>query len=141
MEKNIICIAYETVQTVDGALPLLAPMSEITVKIFAQIAAYYLALLYSGTGVLMGGGFGVKPSKVFVIGRGTVGTCTLKVVAGIGASVILLDVNINRLRYLDNVLPKNITLPFSNHYSLEEKIKDADAVIGAVLFQALKRLN
>jgi len=117
MEKNIICIAYETVQTADSALPLLAPMSEVAGKIFAQVAAYYLALPYSGTGVLMGGVPGVKPTKVVVIGGGTVGTCAAKVAAGIGASVILFDVNINRLRYLDGVLPKNITLLFSNQHS------------------------
>jgi len=133
MEKNIICIAYETIQTADGALPPLAPMSEIAGKIFAQIAAYYLALTYSEIGVLMGGVPGVKPSKVVIIRGGTVGTCAVKVAAGIGASVILFDVNINRLRYLDDVLPKNITLLFSSQYSLEEEIKDADAVIGAVL--------
>ena len=133
MKNNIVCITYETVQTADGALPLLAPMSEVAGKISAHVAAYYLALPYGGTGVLMGGVPGVKPAKVVVIGGGTVGTCAAKVAAGIGARVTLFDININRLRYLDDVLPKNITLLYSNQHSIEEEIKDADAVIGAVL--------
>ncbi len=133
MKNNIICITYETVQTADGALPLLAPMSEVAGKMSAHVAAYYLALPYGGTGVLMGGVPGVKPAKVVVIGGGTVGTCAAKVAAGIGARVTLFDININRLRYLDDVLPKNITILYSNQHSIEEEIKDADAVIGAVL--------
>jgi len=133
MKNNIVCIAYETVQTTNGALPLLAPMSEVAGKISAHVAAYYLALPYGGTGVLMGGVPGVKPAKVVVIGGGTVGTCAAKVAAGIGARVTLFDINVNRLRYLDDVLPKNITLLYSNQHSIEEELKDADAVIGAVL--------
>lgn len=133
MKNNIVCITYETVQTADGALPLLAPMSEVAGKMSAHVAAYYMALPYGGTGVLMGGVPGVKPAKVVVIGGGTVGTCAAKVAAGIGARVTLFDININRLRYLDDVLPKNITLLYSNQHSIEEEIKDADAVIGAVL--------
>jgi len=133
MKNNIICIAYETVQTADGTLPLLAPMSEVAGKMSAHVAAYYLALPYGGTGVLMGGVPGVKPAKVVVLGGGTVGTCAAKVAAGIGARVTLFDININRLRYLDDVLPKNITLLYSSQHSIEEEIKDADAVIGAVL--------
>lgn len=133
MDNNAICITYETVQTADGALPLLAPMSEVAGKMSAHVAAYYLALPYGGTGVLMGGVTGVKPAKVVVLGGGTVGTCAAKVAAGIGARVTLFDININRLRYLDDVLPKNVTLLYSSQHSIEEEIKDADAVIGAVL--------
>ncbi len=133
MDRKIIGIAYETVQTEDGYLPLLAPMSEIAGKISAHIAAYYLALPYGGRGVLMGGVPGVSPAKVVIIGGGTVGTCAAKVAAGIGAKVTLLDINIKRLRYLDDVLPKNINLLVSNQHNIEEEIKDADAVIGAVL--------
>lgn len=133
MDRKIIGIAYETVQTEDGYLPLLAPMSEVAGKMAAHIAAYYLALPYGGIGVLMGGVPGVSPAKVVVIGGGTVGTCAAKVAAGLGARVTLLDISIKRLRYLDDVLPKNITLIVSNQHNIEEEIRDADAVIGAVL--------
>ncbi len=133
MERKVICIAYETVQTKDGYLPLLAPMSEVAGKMAAHIAAYYLALPYGGTGVLMGGVPGVNPAKVVVLGGGTVGTCAAKVAAGLGANVCLLDINIRRLRYLDDVLPKNIRLIVANQHNIEEEIQDADAVIGAVL--------
>jgi len=133
MKKNAICITYETVQTADGALPLLSPMSEVAGKMAAQVAAYYLALPYGGRGVLMGGVPGVNPAKVVVVGGGTVGTNAAKVAAGMGANVSLFDININRLKYLDDVLPKNITVLYSNQHNLEKEIKDADAVIGAVL--------
>ena len=133
MDRKIVGISYETVQTEDGYLPLLAPMSEVAGKIAAHIAAYYLALPYGGRGVLMGGVPGVSPAKVVVIGGGTVGTCAAKVAAGIGAKVTLLDISIKRLRYLDDVLPKNINLLVSNQHNIEEEVKDADAVIGAVL--------
>jgi alanine dehydrogenase len=133
MDRKIIGIAYETVQTEDGSLPLLAPMSEVAGKMAGHVAAYYLALPYGGRGVLMGGVPGVAPAKVVVLGGGTVGTCAAKVAAGIGANVTLLDISINRLKYLADVLPKNITLLISNQHNIEEEIKDADAVIGAVL--------
>jgi len=133
MDRKIIGIAYETVQTEDGHLPLLAPMSEVAGKMAGHVAAYYLALPYGGRGVLMGGVPGVAPAKVVVLGGGTVGTCAAKVAAGIGANVTLLDISINRLKYLADVLPKNITLLISNQHNIEEEIKDADAVIGAVL--------
>ena len=133
MDRKIIGIAYETIQTEDGYLPLLAPMSEVAGKMAGHVAAYYLALSYGGRGVLMGGVPGVAPAKVVVLGGGTVGTCAAKVAAGIGANVTLLDISINRLKYLADVLPKNITLLISNQHNIEEEIKDADAVIGAVL--------
>jgi len=138
MKRKVICIAYETVQTEDGYLPLLAPMSEVAGKMAGHIAAYYLALPYGGRGVLMGGVPGVAPAKVVVVGGGTVGTNAAKVAAGIGANVTLLDISINRLKYLADVLPKNITLLISNQQNIEEEIKDADAVIGAVLIPGAK---
>jgi alanine dehydrogenase len=138
LKRKVICITYETVETKDGGLPLLAPMSEVAGKMAAQVAAYYLALPYGGRGVLMGGVPGVSPAKVVVIGGGTVGTNAAKVAAGMGANVILFDININRLKYLDDVLPKNITLLISNQHNIEEEIKDADAVIGAVLIPGAK---
>ena len=138
MKRKVICITYETVQTDDGGLPLLAPMSEVAGKMAAQVAAYYLAAPYGGRGVLMGGVPGVSPAKIVVVGGGTVGTNAAKVAAGMGANVTLFDININRLKYLDDVLPKNITLLMSNQHNIEEEIKDADAVIGAVLIPGAK---
>jgi len=138
MKRKVICITYETVQTDDGGLPLLAPMSEVAGKMAAQVAAYYLAAPYGGRGVLMGGVPGVSPAKIVVVGGGTVGTNAAKVAAGMGANVTLFDININRLKYLDDVLPKNITLLMSNQHNIEEEIKDADAVIGAVLIPGTK---
>jgi len=138
MKRKVICITYETVQTGDGSLPLLAPMSEVAGKMAVQMAAYYLAAPYGGRGVLMSGVPGVSPAKVVVIGGGTVGTNAAKVAAGMGARVILFDININRLKYLDDVLPKNIILLMSNQHSIEEETKDADAVIGAVLIPGAK---
>jgi len=138
MKRNVICIAYETVQPEDGSLPLLAPMSEVAGKMAAQVAAYYLALPYGGRGVLMGGVPGVIPAKVVVVGGGVVGTHAAKVAAGMGANVTLFDININRLKYLDHILPKNITLLMSNQHNIEEETKTADAVIGAVLIPGAK---
>jgi alanine dehydrogenase len=133
IEKKCICIAYETVETDEGALPLLAPMSEVAGKIAGHLIAYYLSLPYGGRGVLLGGVPGVKPAKVVVIGGGTVGTNAAKVAAGIGANVILLDINLDRLKYLDDIMPKNVITLASNHFNIEEELKDADALIGAAL--------
>lgn len=133
MERNCICIAYETVETEDGALPLLAPMSEVAGKMAGHLVAYYLALPYGGRGVLLGGVPGVKPAKVVVIGGGTVGTNAAKVAAGIGANVTILDINLNRLKYLDDIMPKNVILLASNQFNIEEELKDTDALIGAAL--------
>jgi len=133
MHRRCICIAYETVETEDKRLPLLNPMSEVAGKMAGHIAAYYLALPYGGRGVLMGGVPGVKPAKVVVIGGGTVGTNAAKVTAGIGANVIILDINLDRLKYLDDIMPKNVNFMVSNQHNIEQEIKDADAVIGAAL--------
>jgi len=133
IDRKCICIAYETVETADRALPLLAPMSEVAGKIAGHLIAYYLALPNGGRGVLLGGVPGVKPAKVVVIGGGTVGTNAAKVAAGIGASVIILDVNLDRLKYLDNIMPKNVMTLVSNQFNIEEELKDTDALIGAAL--------
>jgi len=133
IDRQSICIAYETIETKEGELPLLAPMSEVAGKMAGHIAAYYLALPLGGRGVLMGGVPGVKPAKVVVIGGGTVGTQAAKVAAGIGANVTILDINLDRLKYLDDIMPKNVTLLFSNQHNVTKEIKEADAVIGAAL--------
>lgn len=133
IDRQSICIAYETVETEDRNLPLLAPMSEVAGKMAGHVAAYFLALPNGGKGILMGGVPGVKPAKVLVIGGGTVGTNAAKVAAGIGANVTIFDISLNRLKYLDDVMPKNVNLLVSNQHNIEQEIKDTDALIGAVL--------
>ncbi len=138
LRRKIIGIAYETVETADGRLPLLEPMSEVAGKMAAHIAAYYLARPLGGRGVLMGGVPGVPPATVVVLGGGIVGYNSARVAAGIGALVYLLDVNPLRLRYLDEVLPDNVVTLMSNRMSLEECLRRADALIGAVLIHGAK---
>lgn len=126
-------IAYETVQTADGALPLLAPMSEIAGRLSAQVGAYHLMRTHGGRGVLMGGVPGVEPAQVVVIGGGTAGYNAARVASGMGAAVTVLDVNINRLRDLDKVFGGRVQTRYSTALELEEALKRADLVIGAVL--------
>jgi len=133
IDRKSICIAYETVETEDRNLPLLAPMSEVAGKMAGHVAAYFLAFPNGGKGILMGGVPGVKPAKVMVIGGGTVGTNAAKVAAGIGANVTIFDISLNRLKYLDDVMPKNVNLLVSNQHNIEQEIIDTDALIGAVL--------
>jgi alanine dehydrogenase len=138
LRRKIIGIAYETVETADGRLPLLEPMSEVAGKMAAHIAAYYLARPLGGRGVLMGGVPGVPPATVVVVGGGIVGYNSARVAAGMGALVYLLDVNPIRLRYLDEVFPENVVTLMSNRMSLEECLRRADALIGAVLIHGAK---
>jgi alanine dehydrogenase len=138
LRRKIIGIAYETVETADGRLPLLEPMSEVAGKMAVHIAAYYLARPLGGRGVLLGGVPGVPPATVVVLGGGIVGYSAAKVAAGMGAWVYLLDINPVRMRYLDQVLPENVTTLMSNRMSLEECLRRADALIGAVLIHGAK---
>jgi alanine dehydrogenase len=138
LRRKIIGIAYETVETADGRLPLLEPMSEVAGKMAAHIAAYYLARPLGGRGVLMGGVPGVPPATVVVLGGGIVGYNAAKVAAGMGAWVYLLDISPLRMRYLDEVMPDNVTTLMSNRMSLEECLRRADVLIGAVLIHGAK---
>ncbi|MFP1151736.1 alanine dehydrogenase [Mycobacterium sherrisii] len=131
-------IAYETVQTGDGALPLLAPMSEVAGRLSAQIGAYHLMRTRGGRGVLMGGVPGVKPADVVVIGAGTAGDNAARVASGMGASVRVLDLDINKLRLLDAEFAGRIQTRHSSAYELEGAVKLADLVIGAVLVPGAK---
>lgn len=133
IDSKSICFAYETVETEDKALPLLAPMSEVAGKTAGHTIAYYLSLPRGGRGVLLGGVPGVRPAKVVVIGGGNVGTNAAKVAAGIGANVVIFDVNLNRLKYLDDIMPKNVITLASNHFNVATELKDADGLIGAAL--------
>src|ERR1700731_707770 len=126
-------IAYETVQTADGALPLLAPMSEVAGRLSAQVGAYHLMRTRGGRGVLMGGVPGVKPADVVVIGAGTAGYNAARVAGGMGATVMIFAVNPAKLRQLDAEFAGRIGTRYSSAYELEGAVKRADLVIGAVL--------
>ncbi len=126
-------IAYETVQTADGALPLLAPMSEVAGRIATQIGAHYLERHNGGRGVLMGGAPGVQPARVVVLGAGNVGWNAACIAAGMEAEVNLLDKNIDRLRFVDQIHRGRISTLASNAGTVERVVAEADLVIGAVL--------
>ena len=131
-------IAYETVQTPDGALPLLAPMSEVAGRLSVQVGAYHLMRTHGGRGVLMGGVPGVKPADVVVVGAGTAGYNAARVGVGMGASVMVFDVNIAKLRLLDAEFGGHIGTRYSSAYELSGAVKRADLVIGAVLVPGAK---
>ncbi len=131
-------IAYETVQAADGTLPLLAPMSEVAGRLSAQVGAYHLMRTHGGRGVLMGGVPGVKPADVVVVGAGTAGYNAARVAGGMGANVIVFDVDINKLRLLDAEFAGRIGTRYSSAYELEGAVRRADLVIGAVLVPGAK---
>ncbi len=133
LEKKTTGIAYETVQLADGSLPLLAPMSEVAGRLATQAGAHYLQRPYGGRGVLMGGAPGVRPAKVVVIGAGNVGWNSAWIAAGMEAEVLLLDKNLDRLRFVDQIHRGRIVTIASNRGAIERSLLDADLVIGAVL--------
>jgi alanine dehydrogenase len=138
IESGAVCLAYETVERIDGSLPLLVPMSEVAGRMSIQEGAKYLEKPLKGRGILLGGVPGVKPAKVLVLGGGVVGANAAKIAAGMGADVTILDLNLNRLRYLDDVMPKNVHTMVSNGYTIRELVKDADLIIGGVLVPGAK---
>jgi alanine dehydrogenase len=127
------CVAYETVETDNRALPLLAPMSEIAGRIAAQAGAYFLERPLGGRGLLLAGVPGVAPGQVVVIGGGIVGYNAAVIALGLGANVTILERSIDRMRYLDEILSGRVTLLMSSSLQIEESVADADVVIGAVL--------
>lgn len=133
MKSRVTGIAYETVEDKEGRLPLLEPMSEVAGRMASQIVAHYLEKHAGGRGILMGGVPGVNPAHIVVLGGGTVGTNAAKVALGMGARVTLLDINVERLRYLDDVMHGNFQTLYSTAYNVREAIKTADGVIGGVL--------
>ena len=141
MKSGAIAIAYETVQLPTGELPLLTPMSEVAGRMSIQEGAKYLEKFFGGRGVLLGGVPGVAPAKVVVIGGGIVGSNAARMAAGLGAKVVILDVSLNRLRYLADVMPANVSTLYSNRYNILEQIRDADIVVGAVLLPGAKAPN
>ncbi|MCB0562803.1 MAG: alanine dehydrogenase [Phaeodactylibacter sp.] len=138
IDNGSICLAYETVELPDRSLPLLTPMSEVAGRMAIQEGAKYLEKHQHGRGVLLGGVPGVAPGKILILGGGIVGTQAAKMAAGLGAQVIILDVNLPRLRYLEDVMPANVITMYSNEYNIRKLIKDADLIVGAVLIAGAK---
>jgi alanine dehydrogenase len=131
--SGAVCIAYETVELPSRELPLLTPMSEVAGRMAVQEGAKYLEKLYGGRGILLGGVPGVPPAKVVILGGGVAGVNAAKMAAGLGANVVLLDISLERLRYLSDVLPANVQLIFSDRHTMLKQISNADLVICAVL--------
>ncbi len=123
IKTGAVCLAYETVERPDRSLPLLVPMSEVAGRMAIQEGAKYLEKPLKGRGILLGGVPGVRPAQVLILGGGVVGTNAAKIAAGMGADVYITDVNLNRLRYLDDVMPKNVHTVASNDYVLRELVK------------------
>lgn len=138
IQRKSINIAYETIQRPDGSLPLLTPMSEVAGRMAIQQGAKYLEMAQGGHGVLLGGVPGVDPGLVVIIGGGIVGTNAAKMACGLGAKVYLLDTNLDRLRYLSDVMPANCFLLMSTPATVRELITRADVVVGAVLIPGAK---
>ncbi len=133
MASGITAIAYETIRDSRGQLPLLTPMSEVAGRMSIQEGAKYLERPFHGRGILLGGVPGVAPATVMIFGGGVVGANAAKVAAGLGANVFLLDINLDRLRYLDDVMPPNVTTLFSDRHNIRDCLSRSDLVIGAVL--------
>lgn len=133
LESGIVAIAYETVTDAHGALPLLTPMSEVAGRLSIQAGATALQLVNGGSGILLGGVPGVAPARVVVLGAGTVGTQAARMALGAGADVTILDVDVNRLRYLDDLFGPQLKTRYSEAHAIEELVRDADLLVGSVL--------
>ncbi len=138
MKSGAVCIAYETIQKVDGSLPLLTPMSEVAGRMAIQEGAKYLEMAQGGQGILLGGVPGVNPGMVLILGGGVAGINAAKMACGLGAVVFLLELNLERLRYLSDVMPKNCFLLMSNPATVRQLVKEADLIVGAVLIPGAK---
>ena len=133
IESGAVCIAYETVEKEDHSLPLLTPMSEVAGRMATQVGARFLEKPQGGKGKLMGGVPGVRPARVLILGGGIVGTNAAQMAAGMGAEVMITDVNLPRLRYLSEVLPKNVKTLYSSLHNIKMELPTVDLVIGSVL--------
>lgn len=138
MQSGCTAIAYETIRDSRGTLPLLTPMSEVAGRMSIQEGAKFLERPFQGRGILLGGVPGVAPANVTVLGGGIVGANAAKVAAGLGANVNILDINLDRLRYLDDTMPPNVTTVFSDRHNIRECVRRSDLVIGAVLIPGAK---
>lgn len=133
MQSQATCLAYETLRDASGRLPLLMPMSEVAGRMSVQEGAKYLERPQHGRGILLGGVPGVPPARIAILGGGIVGANAARIAAGFQAEVAILDVNVDRLRYLDDVMPPNVSVLFSDRHMIRDQIRLADLVIGAVL--------
>src|SRR5438309_2930603 len=133
MGSGVTAVAYETIKDARGTLPLLTPMSEVAGRMSIQEGAKFLERPFEGRGILLGGVPGVLPANVVILGGGVVGANAAKVAAGLGANVTILDISLDRLRYLDDVMPRNVTTLFSDRHNILDSIVRADLLIGAVL--------
>lgn len=140
LESNSVCISYETVEK-NRTLPLLTPMSEVAGRMAIQQGAKYLERPMQGKGILLGGVPGVAPANVIILGGGVVGTQAAKMAAGLGAHVTIMDVNLDRLRHLEDIMPKNVTTLYSNEYNIRTLLPTADLIVGAVLIPGAKAPN
>ena len=133
IENKSICLAYETVEKVDRSLPLLIPMSEVAGRMSIQEGARFLEKPQGGKGILLGGVPGVKPAKVLILGGGIVGSHAAQMAAGMGADVTIADINLTRLRYLNETLPKNVKTLYASELRIRQELPDVDLVVGSVL--------
>ena len=138
LERKVVAVAYETIQRPDGSLPLLMPMSQVAGRLAVQAGAYFLQENNGGRGVLPGGVPGVQPARVVIIGAGTVGLNAAKIAHGMGAEVTLLDLSVDRLDYIEDIFHGAIRTLVSNRHVVEESVREADLVIGAVLVPGAK---
>ncbi len=138
IKSGAVCVTYETIERDDGSLPLLTPMSEVAGRMAIQEGAKYLEKPMMGRGILLAGVPGVEPAEVLVLGGGVVGTSAAKMAAGLGAKVYILDINLDRLRYLNDIMPPNVVTLYSNAYTIQEKAKSCDLLVGAVLSTGAK---
>lgn len=141
IKSKAVCLAYETVELPNRSLPLLIPMSEVAGRMAIQEGAKYLEKPIKGRGVLLGGVPGVPAGKVMILGGGIVGTQAAKMAAGLGAQVTILDINLDRLRYLSDIMPANVATLYSNEYNIRRLIKESDLIVGAVLIPGAKAPN
>lgn len=139
--SKAICLSYETVELPDRSLPLLVPMSEVAGRMSIQEGAKYLEKPMGGKGILLGGVPGTRRANVIILGAGVVGTQAAHMAAGLGADVIIMDINLNRLRFLAEIMPANVTTFYSNEYNIRSLIGTADLIIGAVLIPGAKAPN
>ena len=141
LDSGCASVAYETIESNDGDLPILVPMSEVAGRMAVQNGAKCLEASMGGKGKLLGGVPGVKPAVVTILGGGIVGTNAAKMASGLGAQVNILDINPDRLRYLDDIMPKNVTTIYSNHQNISDLLVETDLLVGAVLVVGAKAPN
>lgn len=138
LKSNAVCLTYETVELPDRSLPLLVPMSEVAGRMSIQQGAKYLEKPMGGKGILLGGVPGVRRAQVIILGGGVVGTQAALMAAGLGADVTILDINLNRLRFLEEIMPANVQTIYSNEYNIRSLVPTADLIVGAVLIPGAK---